>query len=701
VTSEVPPTSGASGEGAPVSRSGVRSKRYGAPASSMEGSDGSSDGSKETSASLAKDTATDPEASASVEKSSASDEGASTELEDKPLPDRPVSPAPSSVIRPPMLVRRRAPEAPPAAPRSVNPGSLATRYPMPGPNEPEPAPSPLARPPAGGIYLSPRMTAIFGGLFGLAMVTSVVALLIQVVPPRDERGIASGSASAQASGSAAASRAAPESKKRQRVVIPGPWRVADLEKDPSVTVASGGMDRKTLMEVLGDKGVPKAQVYRILKAFDGQRKFDKSGRRDKFTVAIERGTQRVKAFEYEVSPSEIYQTREGNDGLLSPGQKLDLKIAEGEMSGAFYVGPDLASSVGSGGFDDGFVTAMDEALSGHLSTESFEEGGTVRAIAVEETALGLFSRYKRIVALEYRPPDPSAKPTRIYTFNGQEARGYWDERGKQPHSGGWRSPVPGAPVTSRFNPKRMHPILHKIMPHQGTDFGAVMGTPVYAAYKGVVWFVGPHGPTGNWVGINHPNGVETGYAHLSRFAPGLKAGDKVGTHQLVGYVGSTGRSTAPHLHFSARKNGVFFDAETLQLDGERVVPAVDRQAFLAAKAELDRRIEAIPLPEPPAEASRPVAAAMAAESAIAGPPSSTDVGAAGSGKSSRHAAIVASPAALASAAAEPGIHPKGFVEDGSEDDADPAPVPVAPGASAAAPGKAAPPDPAEEDDDTK
>jgi murein DD-endopeptidase MepM/ murein hydrolase activator NlpD len=539
------------------------------------------------------------------------------------------------------------------------------------------------------------MTAIFGGLFGLATVTSVVALLIQVVPPRNERALIDGTASASASASAAPGRARSESKKRQRVPIPGPWRIAELEKDPQVIVASGTMDRKSLMDVLGEKGVPKAQTYRILKAFDGVRKFDKNKRRDRFVVAIDRGTQRVKAFEYEVSKTEIYQTREGSDGLLSPGQKLDMKVAEGEISGAFYVDREIGASVASGGFEEGFVAAMDEALNGRISTESFEEGGTVRAIAVEETALGLFSHYKHIAALEYRPPDPAGKPIRVYTFNGQEARGYWDDRGKQPYSGAWRSPVPGAPVTSRFNPKRMHPVLHKIMPHQGTDFGAPMGTPVYSAYRGVVSFVGPHGPTGNWVAIDHPNGVETGYAHLSRFAPGLKVGDKVGTHQLVGYVGSTGRSTGPHLHFSARKNGVFFDAETLKLDGERIVPAGDRPMFLTTKAELDRRLEAIPLPEPPAEPPKRVAAAG---SEPAGASDAPPEGSFGEAKGGRRAAVVGSPAAIASAAAEPGIHPKGFVEDTSEDDADPAPVAAPrPGAGPAKSG--APPDPAESDED--
>ncbi|MEO5729149.1 MAG: M23 family metallopeptidase, partial [Byssovorax sp.] len=390
----------------------------------------------------------------------------------------------------------------------------------------------------------------------------------------------------------------PEPKRPKRVAIPGPWRISELEKDSSILVESGTMDRKSLLEVLGDKGVPKAQVYQIMKAFDGARKFEKSDRKERFTVAIERTSKRVKAFEYEVTAGEIWQSREGGDGLLSPGAKLDMKIAEGEVQGAFYVGSDLAAAIRDGGFEDGLATTLDEALAGHMSTEGFEEGGTVRVIATEETALGLFSRYKRVIAMEYRPADPAGKPVRVYTFNGQEARGYWDDRGKQPNAGGWRKPVPGAPITSRFNPKRLHPVLHTVMPHTGTDFGAPTGTPIYAAFRGVIESAGPAGACGNAVQIQHPNGINTGYCHMSRFA-NIKVGEHVGTHQLIGYVGTTGRSTGPHLHFFAKKNGVFFDAETLQLDGARALPGVDREAFAAAKAELDKRLDAITLPEPP------------------------------------------------------------------------------------------------------
>ncbi|WP_245678322.1 M23 family metallopeptidase [Chondromyces crocatus] len=448
------------------------------------------------------------------------------------------------------------------------------------------------------------MTAIFGGLFGLATVTSVVALLIQVVPVRDERALVADhlkDLSLPSKPNATAPTAPP---KKQRTPVPGPWRISELAKDSSMLIVSDTMERRSFVVALGEKDVPKAQVYRILKAFEGVRKFDKSGRKDRFTVAMDRGTRKIRAFEYEVTPSEVFQAREDANGMLA-GTQLDMKIAEEEVVASFYVGKDLAASYRYAGLEDGLLDVIDEALNGRVSTESFKEGGTVRLILTEETALGLFSKYKKVVALEYRPVDPEEKPVRAYWFTGQEAKGYFDDRGRQPHSGGWRLPVPGAPVTSHFNPKRLHPILKKPMPHTGTDFGAPSGTPIYAAYRGVVEFIGPAGPSGNLVTVKHPNGVTTGYAHMSKFLPGLKVGDKVGTHQQVGYVGTTGRSTGPHLHFTAKRDGKYFDALTLQMDGERPVPPVDKAAFLAAKEALDKRIDAIPLPEPPPEAPPP------------------------------------------------------------------------------------------------
>lgn len=523
------------------------------------------------------------------------------------------------------------------------------------------------------------MTAIFGGLFGLAAITSVVAVLIQAAPPKNDREVMAQSAAVTTTAAPAAAPP-PRSKKPKREPIPGPWRVKEMEKDPTITMVTGVMGKQSFIGALEEKKIPKAQAYRLLKAFEPVRKFDRTGKKDKFTVAFEKGSQRIKAFEYEVSPTEIYQAREDAQGLLT-GTKLDMKIAENEYAGAFYVQKDISKSYEDGGFEPGILAAIDEALVGRMSCDSFEEGGTVKVIALEETALGLFARYKKVLALEYKPADPAGKPLRIYYFNGEQSKGYWDDKGRQMYGGGFQKPVPGSPITSKFNPKRLHPVLKRIMPHQGTDFGAPTGTPVYSSYKGTVQFVGNGGPSGNLVTVLHGNGVETGYAHLSRFAPGIKIGDKVGTKQLVGYVGSTGRSTGPHLHFSAKKNGQFFDAETLlAIDKERVLPPEDRQAFMAFKAEVDKRLDAISLPEPPAAPAPPAASAA--------PQSSGSAAAVAAGK----------PAAPS----EPTVHPSGFVEDDSEDDEGGESIP---GATLGSPGQAAPPkptgkaDPGENEDD--
>ncbi|MEZ4299591.1 MAG: M23 family metallopeptidase, partial [Polyangiaceae bacterium] len=567
----------------------------------------------------------------------------------------------------PLSVARRSQQPRTSAdtqPRPLRAEDTPEKPPRP-PSRPAPEGAlPVVRPP--GPAISPRMTAIFGGLFGLAAITSVVAVLIQAAPPKNDRAVMAqtASVSASAASGAGALPAEPKSRKPKREALPGPWRIKEMEKDPSIAMVSGTIGRNSFIGALDEKKVPKAQIYRILKAFESVRKFDRTGKKDRFTVALEKGSQRIKAFEYEVNPTEIYQARENAEGLLS-GEKLDMKIAENEFAGAFYVGKEISKSYEDGGFETGILAAIDEALVGRMSCDSFDEGGTVRVIALEETALGLFARYKRVLGLEYRPPDPSAKPIRIYYFNGEQSKGYWDDKGRQMYGGGFQKPVPGSPITSRFNPKRMHPVLHRVMPHQGTDFGAPTGTPVYASYKGTVQFVGNGGPSGNLVTILHGNGVETGYAHLSRFAPGIKIGDKVNTKQLVGYVGSTGRSTGPHLHFSAKKAGAFFDAETLlAIDKERVLPPEDRAAFAAFKAEMDKRLDAIALPEPPAPPA-PAAAPAGSGSAAAGAGSSA-AAAAGSG-----AAAAGSSAAAASAApAEPGVHPAaGFSEDGDDEDA--------------------------------
>lgn len=456
---------------------------------------------------------------------------------------------------------------------------------------------------ASSLSLSPRMTAVFGGLFGLATVTTIIALLIQGAPPRDDRAatssVAEGSvaAASQVPGAAAPAAAPAGPKKRVRVKLPGPWRVADLAKDPSVRLVEDVMGTRSFIAALDEKKVPKDQIYRVMKAFDGLRKFDKTGKKDRFVIALDRKTDTIRAFEFIVSPTEVFQAKE-QDGVLS-ASTLDFQLKEEEITASFYVGKNLQRSIEWAGLEPDLVRVIDEAYAGRFSHESLQEGGVVKVIATEVTSLGEFVRYKNVIAVEYRAPDPGATPIRAYTYFGSAAKGYFDEKGRQPDGSGWATPVPGAPITSKFNPKRMHPVLHKIMPHTGTDYGAPSGTPVHAVFSGKLTHVGPAGPCGNMIAILHANGVESGYCHLSKIAPGLKVGGTVGTRQLIGQVGTTGRSTGPHLHFWTKKDGKFFDSETLKIEGFRVLPVDERAAFATRKLTLDARLDAVAMPDPP------------------------------------------------------------------------------------------------------
>ncbi|MEO7093540.1 MAG: M23 family metallopeptidase, partial [Polyangiales bacterium] len=139
-------------------------------------------------------------------------------------------------------------------------------------------------------------------------------------------------------------------------------------------------------------------------------------------------------------------------------------------------------------------------------------------------------------------------------------------------------------------------------------FAASVGTPVYAIASGVIAFEGNAGPSGNLVTILHEAGYESGYAHLSRFVPGVVPGTHVEAHALIGYSGTTGRSTGPHLHLSVKRAGVFIDPLSLKLDGVRVVPPSERNAFTARKADGDAALDAVSLP-PAIAAATPLSSA--------------------------------------------------------------------------------------------
>jgi murein DD-endopeptidase MepM/ murein hydrolase activator NlpD len=379
-----------------------------------------------------------------------------------------------------------------------------------------------------------------------------------------------------------------------RARVPGPWRIADAVHDARVRTLHASMGHQTFLAATRDAGLNMQEAYRVLTVFEGLKNLHRCRPKDSFTALVEADSGRLTAFEYTSADEEVYQAREGADGKLV-ARKLDLQVKRQRAQGVVVLDGTFEDSARRIGFEPGLGEYVNKALSGYTNVADMKPGDVLGLVVQEVTMLGDFSRYAGVEALEYRPV--SGEPLRIYYQEHDKSRGYVDAKGRVFGKSRWTRPVPGAGVTSRYNPKRMHPILKRIKPHNGIDFGSPIGTVVVAAGAGKVSFVGRAGPNGNMITIAHDGGIQTGYSHLSRFAKGLVTGAHVEQRQPIGYVGSTGRSTGPHLHFSAKKNGRFIDPETLNLDGLLRL-TVDQRLSFDLRRRYDRMLDALKLPAP-------------------------------------------------------------------------------------------------------
>ena len=172
---------------------------------------------------------------------------------------------------------------------------------------------------------------------------------------------------------------------------------------------------------------------------------------------------------------------------------------------------------------------------------------------------------------------------------------YFDEHGKNIRGFLLRTPVDGARLTSKFGMRR-HPILGYARAHQGVDFGAGTGTPVLAAGDGVVVKASRWAGYGNWLQIRHSGGWDTGYAHLSRYAKGVRPGVKVRQGQVVAYVGSTGMSTGPHLHYEVWQRGKRVNPVGAKVPQGSILAGAELARFKAEKAHVERLLAQGPAP---------------------------------------------------------------------------------------------------------
>ncbi len=176
----------------------------------------------------------------------------------------------------------------------------------------------------------------------------------------------------------------------------------------------------------------------------------------------------------------------------------------------------------------------------------------------------------RVLSAEFMNQGKSYDAVLFHSADGRER--YYSTDGKSLQKSFLRSPLEFSRISSGFSLARLHPVLNTLRAHKGVDYAAPTGTRVRAVSDAIVTFVGPQGGYGNVVILQHTNGISTVYGHLSRFAPGLHHGQKIMQGENVGFVGMTGLSTGPHLHYEFRVNGQHRDPLKVALPNATPLP---------------------------------------------------------------------------------------------------------------------------------
>jgi murein DD-endopeptidase MepM/ murein hydrolase activator NlpD len=180
----------------------------------------------------------------------------------------------------------------------------------------------------------------------------------------------------------------------------------------------------------------------------------------------------------------------------------------------------------------------------------------------------------------------SGQDNSLYYFDKENAEGHYDKNGKSVQKALMKTPINGARLSSSFG-MRKHPIDGFNKMHRGTDFAAPIGTPIMASGNGIIQKAGWCGGGGNCVKIRHNSTYETIYAHMSKFARGIKKGVRVKQGQIIGYVGSTGKSTGPHLHYEVIVNKKKVNSQKLKLPSGKILKGENRKLFETNKIRLN------------------------------------------------------------------------------------------------------------------
>ncbi|HEY7615152.1 MAG TPA: M23 family metallopeptidase [Gemmatimonadales bacterium] len=365
--------------------------------------------------------------------------------------------------------------------------------------------------------------------------------------------------------------------------------------DPSTTVLDTLRRGETLSELLARQGVLDLDIYSLdIAALDPRRL--RAGLVFSFRrPAAESLPDRISV---RASPEQRVVFRRATQGWESAVDSIQWRSApfriEGNIDNSLYEAIDAQVA------DDQLDAGQRQRLAWDLAdiyawqvdfTRDIQTGDKFRVVFDRLISEDGEVRFGRVIASDLTM---SGKSLTAFRFESNNRSTFYDEEGKSLRRAFLRAPVQFRRISSTFARARRHPVLGITRRHQGTDYAAAPGTPVMAAGDGVVLRAGRAGGYGNLIELRHRNGITTRYGHLRAFARGIRGGARVSQGQIIGYVGSTGLASGPHLHYEFRVNGVAKDSRRVALGNGAPVPDSERQAFEQERDRLKTLLDGPP-----------------------------------------------------------------------------------------------------------
>ncbi len=342
---------------------------------------------------------------------------------------------------------------------------------------------------------------------------------------------------------------------------------------------------ETFDNILESYSIDRAEIKNIKKELLKKINLNKLNTNHKIQFTLDQSTNLIKEFIFKVSNTEkIYlskdtKTKEFNQEIILTKLKKDILYKENVITQSLY------------------KSAIDKRLPANIIIEFARIYGfqvdfqrDIRKQDAFQIMFEIFVDDKgKIIEtgnILYANLKLSGQDNSLYYFGKEGSDGHYDKNGKSIKKALMKTPINGARLSSPFG-MRKHPIDGFNKMHRGTDFAAPMGTPIMASGDGVIKKAGWCGGGGNCVVIKHNSTYKTVYAHMSKFANGIRSGVRVKQGQTIGYVGSTGKSTGPHLHYEVIVNGKKINSQTLKLPSGKILKGDDRKIFETTKIKLD------------------------------------------------------------------------------------------------------------------